>query len=231
VTTSLSNLIKREHHGRLKIETFRVQEIEADPFSSNLDIGDLGGGKGHRAVGMDRLSKIEMEAYKKGFEQGQRDGLALGEKRIEEAVKKLENLLQSLSELKGQLYRESEQEIVRLSMEIARKIVHRELTIDAQAVTRTIQAAIQYLNDSTSIRIIVNPADMERLREVLPDLQAGKKIEKIEVTEDPAVEQGGCILETGFGKINATIEDQLSAIAQELEEELAKSGEEHATVS
>jgi flagellar biosynthesis/type III secretory pathway protein FliH len=34
----------------------------------------------------------------------------------------------------------------------------------------------------------------------------------LQVTEDEGVERGGCVLETGFGTIKATVSDQLSII-------------------
>ena len=74
-------------------------------------------------------------------------------------------------------------------------------------------------------------ADMEKVKETLPELRTGKKIENIELIEDPSVARGGCILQTGFGTINATIEDQLAAIAEELEDELGNNGHTNASIT
>ncbi|RLB21359.1 MAG: hypothetical protein DRG71_08440, partial [Deltaproteobacteria bacterium] len=152
-------------------------------------------------------------------------------KRLEETAKRLEALIENLSELKSRLYRESEEEILRLSIEIARKIVQRELSLDGEAVLRTIRKAVDFLNERTSIKVLVNPADMEKVKETLPELRTGKKIENIELIEDPSVARGGCILQTGFGTINATIEDQLAAIAEELEDELGNNGHTNASIT
>ena len=226
MTTSLSNLIKRDDHNNIKIEAFPVQEIEADSVS-----GGGSSGRGHSGGPEDHISKIEREAYEKGFSQGQKDGFALGKKRLEETAKRLEALIENLSELKSRLYRESEEEILRLSIEIARKIVQRELSLDGEAVLRTIRKAVDFLNERTSIKVLVNPADMEKVKETLPELRTGKKIENIELIEDPSVARGGCILQTGFGTINATIEDQLAAIAEELEDELGNNGHTNASIT
>ena len=229
--TSLSNLIKLNDHENIKIETFAMQEIEAD-FAGCEDSSDNGSSDNDSSDRLeDQIAKIEMEAYEKGFSQGQKDGFELGKRRLEETAKRLEALIRGLSEFKAKLYRESEQDMLRLSVEIAKKIIQRELSLDSEAVLRTIRRALEFLNERTSIKIFVNPADMEKVKEALPDIRAGKKIEKIELAEDPSLERGGCVIETGFGVINATIEDQLTVIAEELERELCNSGNRDASIS
>ena len=225
--TSLSNLIKRDRHGNMKIETFRAQEIEAEELYGQRSAQNNAGTEGLK----NRVSQIERDAYEKGFSQGQKDGFALGKKRLEESAKRLEAVINSLSGLKMRLYRESEEEILRLAIEIAKKIVHRELTVDTDAVLRTIRKATDFLNERTSIRILLNPADMDKVEEAVPQLKVEKKIESVELVPDPSVSRGGCILETGFGTVNATIEDQLAAIAEELSDELRRNDQADAGVS
>jgi len=224
----LSNLLKREEHEGLKIESFRVREFEAhrvNPTKKSEEPSDGIGGKIE-----DHLSKIEMEAYEKGFQQGQKDGLVMGKKRLEETARRLEALIKSLSQLKKEVYRNSERELVELATEIARKILLKELELDDTAILRTVRRAISFLNDRSNVRIRLNPSDMNKVAEVLSEIRADKKIEDVELVEDSAVERGGCILESGFGLVNATIEDQLSAISEELEEELKSGGQDNATV-
>ena len=225
--TSLSNLIKQDTHGNLKIETFRVQEIEVEtPYGQGREEKQAST-KGFK----DRVSEIERDAYEKGFSQGHKDGLELGKKRLAESAKRLETVIKGLSELKMRLYREAEEEILRLAIEIAKKIVHKELSIDSNAVLGTIRKAMEFLNGRTSIRILLNPADMDKVEEALPQIKAEKKLDGIELVPDPTVGRGGCILETGFGNINATIEDQLAAIADELLDELSRNDHADAGVS
>ena len=56
---------------------------------------------------------------------------------------------------------------------------------------------------------------MDRIRDhkdVL--LRAADGILDFEIIEDPRVEQGGCIVETGFGVLDARIESQLQEIGR-----------------
>ena len=69
------------------------------------------------------------------------------------------------------------------------------------------------------MRIIINPDDMEEVKKMLPDLSRLTKGGKFQLTEDSSVGKGGCMLETGFGRVNATIEDQLDEIIKVIDKE------------
>ncbi len=225
----MSNLIRREEHPELEIQVFQAEEIESSE-KARMKATEGGGydDSGQpltEAEKRQRLSTIEMEAYEKGFEQGQKDGLALGQKRIDEIAKRMENLITELSKLKEQIYKEAEQEILALSLEIARKIVKREVTTSPEIILNSIREAARFLTERTKLKIFLNPDDLETVKENIAELGVKNKIENIEIVEDVSINKGGCILETGFGKINATIEDQFEAIKNALVEKLSKSGE------
>lgn len=164
-----------------------------------------------------RLARLEKEAYEKGFEQGQRDGLALEKSKMEELGKQLEALFTGLRDLKPQIYSESEGEVLKLAMMIARKIIHEEIKTDKQIIVHTIRAALSFLVDKRELKIKISPEDMEEVRRILPDLSKLARGGHFQLAEDHAVDRGGCILETGFGSINATIADQLNMLEEEIE--------------
>ena len=229
----MSNLIKRETHPQVEIRSFEVEEVgQQGPWLS----GGCPGGPPGSAMSVtrgaappqpvesvqERLARLEREAYEKGFEQGQKDGLSLGEKRVQETMGQMASLLRAMTGLKKQVYDEAEAELLRLSVEIARQIVRREVTTDPSIVTRAVRRAFEYLGDQSQVRISVHPADMKEVQRLLPDLAQLHRLEGFELVEDAAVERGGCILETGFGRINGSIEDQLAMLKEELERCLGK---------
>ena len=166
----------------------------------------------------DRLARIEKEAYEKGFVQGQKDGFELEKRQIDEKGKELDALLGELKGLKSQLYLEAEGELLKLSMEIAKKILREEVKINSRIIVHSIREAMTFLVDKSLMRIVVHPDDMEELKKLLPELSAKTKGGKIELVEDRAIARGGCVLKTGFGRINATIDDQLWMLEKAIEE-------------
>lgn len=171
-----------------------------------------------------RLARIEKEAYEKGFEQGQRDGLALEKSKMEEMGKQLETIFTGLLELKTRIYTESEAELLKLAMLMAKKVIKEEVRTNSAIIGNTIRSALQLLTDKRKLRIIIHPDDMEETRQLLPDLAKLTKSGHLQLTEDNTLERGGCVLETGFGRINATIESQLELLEEVIEREYRSGG-------
>jgi flagellar assembly protein FliH len=166
-----------------------------------------------------KMARIEREAYEKGFAQGQKDGLDLEKSKLEEMGKQYETLLSELRDLKNQIYKESEGEMLRMIMLIVNKLMGEEVKTGESIIRHSIRSAAKFLTDKRKVRIIINPDDMEEVKRMLPDLSKLTKGGHFQLTEDLSVGKGGCILETGFGRINATIEDQLNEINEVLKKE------------
>ncbi len=245
----MSNLIKEDQKTLFQISAFRAEEIgpfeQADHADDENGQVRLPAGAGrsffareqpkeaaadHKVAPEEsdaddtddaqKLAELEKEAYRKGFEQGQRDGLAIEKKQMADKARQLESLLTGLSCLKARIYAETEKELLELAFAIAKCIVHAEVKIDLNVIERTVRAAAELIVDGSQIRISINPDDMEAVRGLLPELAATTKGSRVHIAEDPAIDRGGCILKTGFGRINATIESQLVTLQKELEAEL-----------
>lgn len=237
----MSNLI-RERDSFIKVEAFETQDMTPGEkrFPGNGPLGRVelptcGGPSGRSQRGLckedveeeaeeretleDRLARVEREAYEKGFEQGRKDGLALEKRQMEDTGKRFSDLMSEIRDLKPRLYREAEKDLLQLSVLIAGKIIRTEVKTNPEIIGRTIRAAMQHIADKTHIHIQIHPEDMEEVRRILPELSALSKGGRFQVVEDPAVQRGGCALETGFGRINATLDDQLSMLEKEIEEE------------
>jgi len=240
----LSSIIKECENPFLQVESFDVEEVCED--SDETSIPDDGkcvelpvcGPFRKQSRGRDtverpeqdleeepedldtRLARLEREAYEKGFAQGQKGGLALEERQIAEKGKQLEALFSEISDLRAQIYTEAEKELLKMSLLIAKKIIGQEIETNPQIIGRTIRSAMKYLVDKNYIRILINPEDMEEVKRVLPEIGGLTRGGKFQVVEDHAIKRGGCVLESGFGKINATLDDQIEMLEKEIDEEL-----------
>jgi len=230
VKTSLSSLIKKEENFRFDIESFEEEdfgmelEMPVEGVPGRRLVLPLGRGPGRMpgilpvGNGRDKIAGLEREAYEKGFAQGQKDGLDLGARKTQETWKQMVALFEELGSLKAKVFNESEEEIVKLSLVIARKIVKREVGMDPDTVRRSVRSAVEFLSDRSFMRVLVHPNDMKNLEQYLPELAEEKKIQRFELAEDKCVGPGGCFLESGFGRINATIEGQLDELELEIKD-------------
>jgi len=223
----LSNTMKEDYSPLFDIESYKIEHVETNQSSpSSYNITDSNDSsvsswnfpavEKEDPVAMEdfkaKMARIEREAYEKGFAQGQKDGLDLEKSKLEEMGRQYEALLSELKDLKTEIYKESEGEILRMIILIVTKLIGEEIKTGETIIRHSIRSAANFLTDKRKIRIILNPDDMEEVKKMLPDLSKLTKGGHFQLTEDLSVGKGGCILETGFGKINATIEDQLKEI-------------------
>jgi flagellar assembly protein FliH len=160
-----------------------------------------------------KVSEIEKEAYEIGFAQGQKAGLEVGEKMVESLLKQYSVSLEELNKLRKEVFSSSERQVIRLALEIAKKIVKREVAIDEELILTLVKVALDRVTDQALITIRVNPKDyhaIERHHASRPD--AGALNETVKLIEDPLIGRGGCVIETDSGTIDARIEEQLREI-------------------
>jgi type III secretion protein L len=113
----------------------------------------------------------------------------------------------------------AEREIAALAIDVARKVLGRELALDPGAVADLAAQAIAAARDRREVVLRVNPADAEVIRAAEGRLAAVlTRAPGLQVREDAAVERGGAIVETEAGRVDARVETQLAALARALEE-------------
>ncbi len=172
----------------------------------------------------ERALFIEKEAYEKGFTQGEKDGLELGKKRMEKMISQCHHLLQEIAHQREELFRTYEKEMVQLVLSVSRKVIHREVMLQDEIISEVLQEAFRQVVDSRKVVVHVNPIDYQTLV-THPDRfpMAQRNRDDIQFIEDRSIEKGGCLLETSFGEIEATLEGRLNEIASSVWEQWERS--------
>jgi flagellar assembly protein FliH len=161
---------------------------------------------------------IEKEAYEKGFSQGEKDGLELGEKKALKVIETIENLFIELSRLKDEIARQHEREIIGLVFAIAKKIVHNRIESDQGIIREFVLKAVGLAAEKSEVTIRVNPEDFDFIEKLRPEFFTKfSELRSITVTSDSSITRGGCLLETPYGDADARIETQLERIYQSLQ--------------
>jgi len=172
----------------------------------------------------EKILTLEKEGYEKGFTQGEKNGLELGQKRIETMIGQLNNVLKDIERQRVELYKQYLRELVQLVLSIAKKVLHREVHIQEDTIAFTLQEAFRHIMDQKKVLVLLNPVDYQFLlshRERLPF--AAEEMRGIELVADPAITRGSSSLETSFGNIDATLENQFDQIASLIWQEIENS--------
>ncbi len=99
--------------------------------------------------------------------------------------------------------------MVRLSLAVARRILHRELTLDPESIQGVVHAALRNLEHREVLRVRVCPEAAKMVRSILEQAGAGPAIE---VTPDNKMGVGDIVFETSVGQLDASIETQLQEV-------------------
>ena len=167
----------------------------------------------------ENIASIEQEAYEEGFVQGEKDGFELGEKKALKVIESIENLFNEITDLKNDILKQYEKEILELIFAVAEKIVHHEVKLDDTVVKNAIFDALELAVEKSKVVFNVNPDDYDYVEKLRPELfNQNKELKSIVVSSNPSVTRGGCFLETPYGNIDATIESMLEKISHCLRE-------------
>lgn len=157
------------------------------------------------------LAAVERDAFTKGYAQGERAGLEAGGQRAEAMLRRLAATLEELGTLRDQMVRQTEQQLVELSLAIARRILHREASLDPELAGALAHVALERLGPASPAAIRLHPDDYSTVTNHQADLWNGRAVK---VVPDPAVARGGCLVESDFGYIDASVDAQLDEVAR-----------------
>ena len=165
----------------------------------------------HEEEALKRIQQAHAEGMKKGRQQAEED-LA----KVSEAMAQA---LLSTGTLRGHLMHEAEEDLLKLSVLIARKVMMRELSLDPGLIANLVHGAVELAADEGDIVVRLNPQEYQVVA-YSPQFQAlSRDRKRISLREDPTVGPAGCIVETVRGNIDAGFEAQLEEIMRRLSEE------------
>ena len=165
------------------------------------------------------LSAREVE---EAYARGRREGLENAEQQLATTTQALATALEEVSRLRESLARNSRQDMLRLVMAVAEQVIRREVTADPDVVLHIIEHALQSSVRADHYRIRINPADLEHVTEKKPLFLASiSGLKNLIIEADAAVSPGGCRVDSDLGDVDATIETQLAAIRQALDEAIS----------
>lgn len=172
---------------------------------------------------VEELSLLAERRAKEAWENGLRAGDAAARKSMDEQVRTtVESLAKTIVEVsatRSETIRRAESDTVRLAIEIARRVLHRELSIAPSAVEALIKAAIAKLETQEICQVRVHP-DLEPIVRTCLE-QAGRGT-SVEVMADSAQPRGGASFEISRGTLDASVDTQLREIENGLVDKIRR---------
>ncbi len=170
------------------------------------------------------LAQIEMTAYQNGFAQGEKAGMAIAEKKIDASMRRYAEAILAIGQLRPQLYRQVEREVVKLAIEVAKKIVHREIQVDRDIIQTLVRVALSHVAEKSAVTVHLHPVDYSFLLEHRAELSQGDEGRDVVLLSDKSIDRGGCLIETECGEIDARIEEEFRELERSFFEGVKRDG-------
>ncbi|HQL43862.1 MAG TPA: flagellar assembly protein FliH, partial [Spirochaetota bacterium] len=134
---------------RLKIESER--EVERGKFEAEKMIKEA----------ELKVSEIEHEAYKRGYDAGREEGYKEGQAEVMRLIDRLGTIVSTAVDIRDDIIRSSEKLMTEMILMIARKVIKDEIVERREVVINNIKEALQRVKDRDRIDIRVNFADLD----------------------------------------------------------------------
>lgn len=200
----------------LQIDLFDIENID---FSQRQERRRGSRRRGYRRIDDRNLvsrAQEESENIKKSaFEEGYRLGLEKANADIEAFRTELSCFMNARKDV----FEYIAPDILEISVDIAKTIIKKEIESDPQVLINTIVDVLRTVSkNEPKITIRVRPQSVQFIKDTIPNITYQYGIDStINIISDPSVEEGGCVLQTNNGIVDASIDTQLEIIKKALE--------------
>jgi flagellar assembly protein FliH len=122
----------------------------------------------------------------------------------------IESILKTIENLKKNLLVDNEANLIQLLFLVAKKMALRDLHDNREAVKAILDDVLDEMQSDEQLSVRLSPEDLKFLEEL--QQKSGDKIESLERVKfiaDEAVKPGGCLIESEYGTVDATIEERV----------------------
>ena len=141
---------------------------------------------------------LKEEAQKAGFDEG---------------LQQWNDQIGALAKEVGNVRKDMEKALVPLALTAIKKIVGHALEIEPETIVDIIATSLKSVSQHHKIHIYVNKGDLDVVEKKRNELKViFEHLERLSISAREDVDEGGCIIETEVGIINATLENQLKAL-------------------
>ena len=174
----------------------KVMDGDANGIGSRLSDS----AKGHTEVNTEQIMGQDLKAQKAAFSQ---------------ACQTLNGVITKLNEFYDKVYAGHREEIARLSVEIARKVLMQKVEDEDYEIESIIKEALKNAPSRQDLVVHLNPEDLAKCQKAQQDEPSGE-LAGIKFVSDQSIGRAECVLESPKGIIKSLIDENLERIGKAL---------------
>ncbi len=162
--------------------------------------------------------KARSQGFRKGYEEGLVQARVEADVRIKEDMelqaKRIDNFLEKATLAKEEMLMQTRNDMCKLSMAVAEKVIHVSLASSSEVIGRMIAVSTEKLKRCEWVRIYVSGSNAKHLAKAPPELVSALAgiSDNIKIIPMPEEEVGTCIIEMPGEIIDASATTQLNNI-------------------
>ncbi|TVX97666.1 flagellar assembly protein FliH [Cohnella terricola] len=171
------------------------------------------------------------EANRQGYDEGYRNGEIQAEeqlvKQYEDKLQEAQAIVKQAYETKEKIITEGESFLVELSVAVAEKIVQQKLAKAPEMSMKLFENALARRKEQGVIVLCVAPSQFAFVQAAKDELSLVLDAQaELQIVPDASIQEGGCVVRSAFGSIDARIDTQLEEIREQLLKVAAHRAEE-----
>ncbi|WP_027408684.1 flagellar assembly protein FliH [Anoxybacteroides tepidamans] len=159
----------------------------------------------------------QQEGYEAGYTQGKEEGLQSYHECIEEARR----VIQAANEQFYEQIESAKETIFLIGLKVAERILGEKISENNEHFLSLVQRAMKEVREQSEVKLYVHPFYYEMVVQQKDELKAVfNQPADIFIYPDEQLAKDGCVIETPFGRIDASVDTQLQQIKEKLLERL-----------
>jgi flagellar assembly protein FliH len=136
------------------------------------------------------------------------------------------HMVEEAHRVKERVISEAEPFLVDLATAVAKKIIGEHLSVDPEWTKTQVKRTLERRREKGLITLCVAPSQFSKMQDSRAELTLAVDSEaELVIVPDATVDEGGCVVRTSFGSIDARIDTQLSELKAALMEVAAETDE------
>ncbi len=169
------------------------------------------------ALSKEARDQARTDGYQEGLKKGHQEAFEAFRKEGEQRLARLDEFLSNVEGAKEDVFRANERFLLELVYRIGRMVTLKELSTDKEYLLRLIKELIDRVGVRENITIRVNPEELKTLSMLESDIAENfGTLKNISIEPSKQVASGGCVIETEWNAIDASVETQLKGVYEAL---------------
>lgn len=154
------------------------------------------------------------QGLQEGRDTGYAEGYAQGQQAARAEAEQLQRIAQACAEAIEGFEAQAGDALLSLALRVAEQVLRSTLQAEPERILDLVRDVLQVDGSQQGVlRLRLNPADLDLVDHYL---QQDATVSQWRLLADPAIERGGCIVETALGNIDATLQTRWQRVVSAL---------------